>query len=189
MSTAEKLFSVKGRLRRRDWWLWSIVLFALYSVLAFVGMKLLGSSSLPFSMGAHDDTFDQDRWDSQMFAVDAVVSLLLFWPVLAVWIKRRHDRGRSARLVVAFWLLFWAERGLAQAGRMASDGASGLLRLAAWLLLIAAFFIGVWLLISLGFLEGTPGPNRYGPSPKGLGGESLGDEAPEPALPSEALAD
>ena len=28
---------------------------------------------------------------------------------------------------------------------------------------------GIWLLIDLGFLDGTPGPNKYGPSPKGLG--------------------
>jgi uncharacterized membrane protein YhaH (DUF805 family) len=29
--------------------------------------------------------------------------------------------------------------------------------------------VSFWLLIELGFLDGTPGPNRYGPSPKGLG--------------------
>jgi uncharacterized membrane protein YhaH (DUF805 family) len=28
----------------------------------------------------------------------------------------------------------------------------------------------LWALIDLGFIDGTPGPNRYGPSPKGLGG-------------------
>jgi uncharacterized membrane protein YhaH (DUF805 family) len=27
----------------------------------------------------------------------------------------------------------------------------------------------LWLLIDLGFIDGTPGPNKYGPSPKGLG--------------------
>jgi uncharacterized membrane protein YhaH (DUF805 family) len=41
-----------------------------------------------------------------------------------------------------------------------------------WFLLIGLIpLIGqVWLLIDLGFLDGTPGPNRFGPSPKGLGG-------------------
>jgi uncharacterized membrane protein YhaH (DUF805 family) len=28
-------------------------------------------------------------------------------------------------------------------------------------------------LINLGILDGTPGPNRYGPSPKGLGEAAL----------------
>lgn len=31
---------------------------------------------------------------------------------------------------------------------------------------IIGFF---WTLIECGFMDGTPGPNRYGPSPKGLG--------------------
>lgn len=41
-----------------------------------------------------------------------------------------------------------------------------------WFALVALIPIidGLWLLIELGFLDGTPGPNRYGPSPKGLGG-------------------
>ena len=41
-----------------------------------------------------------------------------------------------------------------------------------WFLLIGFIPIigGVWLLVELGFLDGTQGPNRFGPSPKGLGG-------------------
>jgi uncharacterized membrane protein YhaH (DUF805 family) len=39
-----------------------------------------------------------------------------------------------------------------------------------WLLLICIPVLGwLWLLVDLGFLDGTPGPNRYGPSPKGIG--------------------
>jgi uncharacterized membrane protein YhaH (DUF805 family) len=42
---------------------------------------------------------------------------------------------------------------------------------AGWMVLInliplVGFF---WTLIECGFLDGTPGPNRFGPSPKGLG--------------------
>ena len=42
-----------------------------------------------------------------------------------------------------------------------------------WRTLVGIVYIigGIWLLIDLGFLDGTPGPNRFGPSPKGLGGE------------------
>lgn len=41
-----------------------------------------------------------------------------------------------------------------------------------WMVLINLIpFIGwLWTLIECGFLDGTPGPNKYGPSPKGLGG-------------------
>jgi len=39
-----------------------------------------------------------------------------------------------------------------------------------WFLLVGLIPIigGLWLLIDLGFLDGTPGPNRFGASPKGL---------------------
>lgn len=44
-----------------------------------------------------------------------------------------------------------------------------------WMVLIAFIpLIGaLWVLIECGFLDGTPGPNKYGPSPKGLGGAAL----------------
>jgi uncharacterized membrane protein YhaH (DUF805 family) len=41
-----------------------------------------------------------------------------------------------------------------------------------WFVLIVLIpLIGaIWLFVELGFLDGTPGPNRFGPSPKGIGG-------------------
>ena len=41
----------------------------------------------------------------------------------------------------------------------------------AWFLAIGLIpLIGaIWLLVELGFLDGTQGPNRFGPSPKGIG--------------------
>lgn len=42
---------------------------------------------------------------------------------------------------------------------------------AIWLLInLLPIIGGLWALIECGFLDGTPGPNRFGPSPKGLGG-------------------
>jgi uncharacterized membrane protein YhaH (DUF805 family) len=42
-----------------------------------------------------------------------------------------------------------------------------------WLLIGLIPILGwIWLLIDIGLLDGTPGPNKYGPSPKGLGGEA-----------------
>jgi uncharacterized membrane protein YhaH (DUF805 family) len=45
----------------------------------------------------------------------------------------------------------------------------------AWFILIAFIPLigGIWLLIELGFLDGGQGPNQYGPSPKGIGGNSV----------------
>ncbi len=40
-----------------------------------------------------------------------------------------------------------------------------------WFVLIGLIpIIGwIWLLVELGFMDGTQGPNRFGPSPKGIG--------------------
>jgi len=40
---------------------------------------------------------------------------------------------------------------------------------------IVGFF---WVLIECGFLDGTQGPNKYGPSPKGIGGDPAPAAAP-----------
>ncbi|HEX7761347.1 MAG TPA: DUF805 domain-containing protein [Caulobacteraceae bacterium] len=37
------------------------------------------------------------------------------------------------------------------------------------LIIFIPFIGGIWTLVECGFLDGTPGPNQYGASPKGLG--------------------
>ena len=71
--------------------------------------------------------------------VGCIVSLILFWPALANSVKRCHDRNKSGWWVVLMWL--------------------------ASLTIVGA----LWPLIELGFLDGTQGPNKFGPSPKGIG--------------------
>ena len=36
---------------------------------------------------------------------------------------------------------------------------------------------GLWTLVECGFLDGTPGPNRFGPSPKGITGPAAAPAA------------
>ena len=44
----------------------------------------------------------------------------------------------------------------------------------AWFFLICLIpLVGLWYLIEVGFLDGTQGPNRFGPSPKGIGGNEV----------------
>jgi len=42
-----------------------------------------------------------------------------------------------------------------------------------WVLITLIPLGGIWAFIELGFLDGTQGPNRFGPSPKGIGGTDL----------------
>ncbi len=74
--------------------------------------------------------------------------------------------GPMMRVYGIIWILFiWP--GLAIAVKRCHDrDKSG------WWLLIGLIPLigGIWLLIDIGFLDGTPGANKFGPSPKGIGG-------------------
>jgi uncharacterized membrane protein YhaH (DUF805 family) len=61
------------------------------------------------------------------------------WVALAVGVKRCHDRDKSG-----WWLLLFGVVSLTGIGLL-------------------------WPFIELGCLDGTQGPNRFGPSPKGIG--------------------
>lgn len=87
------LLSVRGRISRRRFWLWGIgamlgLGYVLRGLLAVAGVEPLRA--------------------------DAVVNLVLLWPVLAISIKRWHDRNQSgwwvlvALVPVVGWLwLLW----------------------------------------------------------------------------------
>lgn len=85
MTLQQWLFSIKGRIGRRDFWIW-------------MGLWLLAMLVL-FTAAARD-------WLTLQTAAFALVCLL--WPTAAVTVKRLHDRGRSglwALLLILAWML------------------------------------------------------------------------------------
>lgn len=94
MTLQQWLFSIKGRIGRRDFWAWMAV-------------WLLAMMTLFIAAGR--------AWLELQTAAFALVCLL--WPTAAVTIKRLHDRGRSglwALLLVLAWMLLagnWAQLG------------------------------------------------------------------------------
>jgi uncharacterized membrane protein YhaH (DUF805 family) len=67
----------------------------------------------------------------------------------------------SVYLVLAFWITL-----AVQIKRWHDRDKSGV-----WVLIAFIPFVGpIWSLIECGFLDGTEGPNRFGPSPKGVTG-------------------
>ena len=111
MSLAQLLFSFKGRISRQPYWLFTLAL----------AVVILGPAIFVFGFGT----------DAADTYVD-VSGFVLLWPVLAVQVKRWHDRDKSG-----WWVLVN-------------------------LIPIIGFF---WSLIENGFLEGTPGANRFGTNP------------------------
>ena len=137
----EGLFSFEGRMRRSEYWLVSIGLGVVKVPLTMLG-NLAGSESA--------------------LIVRVLLELMFLWPGLALMVKRGHDRNRPAifsiglqpvLFVVAFVFAAFPDGGVKYAA------------------LAVLAVLMVYTLVEFGCLDGTQGPNRYGRSPKGIGGD------------------
>ena len=91
MTLQQWLFSIKGRIGRRDFWIWiAIWLVTMSALFTPAGSNLLNLQTAAF------------------------IIVCLLWPTAAVVVKRLHDRGKSglwALLMVLAWMLLagnWA---------------------------------------------------------------------------------
>ena len=134
------LFGFRGRIGRATWWItgfiWGIILTAAEAYRPSIEPPELG------------------KW---LFVAIAAVYVL---SVVALGIKRLHDRDRSGWRLLIFFLVPGLSYALADAFVGPADDA--MLAVALYAIGIVA---GVWALIELGLLSGTHGQNRYGPEP------------------------
>jgi uncharacterized membrane protein YhaH (DUF805 family) len=107
------LFSSRGRIRRRDYWVFGSMALTIFT-LSLIALLV----SLPL----------------QQALIGALPVVVVYGRVrTCLRIKRWHDRGKGAL----------------------------------WCLIVMLPMVGaLWAFVECGFLEGTPGPNRFGPSPK-----------------------
>lgn len=138
------LFSLKGRIGRSRFWIGTLVLAsvsfaATYLILAAVGIS--------------------DR----AVLLSMLVAFALAYPSYAVMAKRFQDRGKPGWTALVAIVPVYAIN-LLQTFRVIDPYAPTPLY---HVLNLAAIGIGVWILLELGFLKGTSGPNRYGADPLG----------------------
>jgi uncharacterized membrane protein YhaH (DUF805 family) len=126
-----------GRINRAKFWIAALIYAAVLVVVAAI--VFLGSVTTAS-------------------ALYSIVGLLLAISSIGVTIKRLHDRNKSGRYVLLFWL---APLALFFIGFQIST-MSDFVATALWLI---AIVIGVWSFIELGCLRGTIGSNQYGPDP------------------------
>lgn len=97
MTPLQILFGFRGRVPRRIWWLYGVLATSGVGVIATVLLRVVG-------FGAAQ--------------VEDAVNFLLLWPVVAVSVKRWHDRDRSGwwvlvcLLPVIGWLWALVDNGL-----------------------------------------------------------------------------
>lgn len=94
MTIQQWLFSFKGRIGRRDFWIWIGLWFAgMLALFSLAGKNLLDIQTAAFCL------------------------VCLLWPTAAVMVKRLHDRGTLRRVGVA------DDSGVDAAGRKLGDAA------------------------------------------------------------------
>jgi uncharacterized membrane protein YhaH (DUF805 family) len=155
------LFTADGRIRRRDWWLYSTLVVVLSGVLFFVlffVMAVLGRA----------------KPNDPMAPILGNLYFPLFcWMMVCLASKRWHDRNKSgwfAGIGVALNVFYWVWINLV--GQLLRTGAGRTITLfLSFIIAVATIVYGLWVFIECGVLDGTHGANRYGPSPKGLNHE------------------
>ena len=162
-----KLLSFDGRLRRQDWWLLGLLVAAVQLVFIGLAYGYLSGPGEPF-LGALSIT-ESGIAASRGWWVATGISVLGLWPQLALGVKRGHDIGwngiwTSSVYVVSFIV------GLAPVDFGTTLGAYADAGQAIFYFSLAAFaassLLNLILLVALGFIDGKPEANRYGPSPK-----------------------
>jgi uncharacterized membrane protein YhaH (DUF805 family) len=163
MSLTDLLFSFKGRINRKPWWLATVAVGLAASLLTAI-LEALARFSGETVVNPVTHEFER----TGIFGlVISIIALANMWIAFALSAKRLHDRGRTGWwliwqlliLILAVILVVVAIAVRQEQGALwyALAGAAGL----------AAFVISVWLFVQIGFLRGTQGPNRFGPDPLG----------------------
>jgi len=141
MSMKQLLFSFRGRLNRKRYWMTVIVTMAVIILLLLLALVMMREQRFEFA------------------ALTVVILLLLYipliWVGLAIGAKRLHDRDKSAWWLLVFYVLPGI---LSSLGNQMDD-------LGFLILHVVSFAITVWAFVELGCLRGTLGPNQYGPDP------------------------
>ncbi|HUE45986.1 MAG TPA: DUF805 domain-containing protein [Aestuariivirgaceae bacterium] len=145
--------SFEGRINRKPFWIASLIMMAAAIVLSLVIVTPITLMSPGLGV-----------------FVALLIWLALLYPVVALGVKRLHDRGKSGQLMA----VFLAPSIIVQLGEVlgitGSEQVIGgetiyLPNMLGWLLIAVSLGVAIWALVELGILKGTTGPNAYGPDP------------------------
>ena len=175
--------SLDGRIGRQSWWIGVVILIVINIIISFLILPLVGVSMMPnfAAMMADPNNVDPQAIADTVTAtmrtagwVSLVIFLIFLYPSAAISIKRRHDKDNSGLDV---WIYFGLTALLLLAQALGlfmtatpipgSEIVIPTPSLPMVILQIVVGIFGIYLLVVLGFLKGTTGPNQYGPDPLG----------------------
>lgn len=166
-----------GRINRQPFWIGALVLLGVNIVISLVILPMvgLGIPDIATLATAADSSAISATYQGALKAsawASLIVFAILAYPYYALSVKRRHDKD-NAGLDVLIYLVLTALLLLLQALGFAYDLTEvGGMLIPAPSMLFTIFgaivgIYGIYLLVVLGFLKGTTGPNQYGPDPLG----------------------
>ncbi len=176
------LFSFKGRINRAKMWLFILVTLAWEIVIGLVAVFGLSWTTYVQNFKAFTEA-DQPvslppmPWPDPIggtgrivVGVIALLFLLYFVALLAVYTKRLHDRNKNAWWLVPFVIIPWG-LGIFQwmpaLNIFALGPLMGPLGMGRGMAHLIGTILGLWAFVELFFFRGTAGENRYGPNPLG----------------------
>lgn len=151
-----------GRSRRMEFWMWQLFQIIIYFVVLVLAMVMGGGAMMsgdPTALAAAGGGM------VIIMALYGLWWLAVIVPSIAVAVRRLHDTNRTGWWVLAPLAPYLV---MILAGMMAvsSPDMAGVAGILALISMIAVFALAITLLVFY-VLEGTRGPNKYGPDPKG----------------------
>lgn len=151
-----------GRSRRMEYWMFQLFMFLVYIAMIVLMMVVGGGAMMT---GDPSAAAAAGGAALIIFGLYGLFALAMFIPSLAVSVRRLHDTNRSGWWILAplsGYVIMLIGTVMA-AGSPDNPGLGGILAMVG---LVAVIGLGITLLVFM-FLEGTRGPNQYGPDPKG----------------------
>ena len=157
--------SFNGRISRKGFWLGFLAMVAVAVVAGVVMLQISPVAAVGMNSAASDGIM------VMLVQLAVAAGITYFWS--AVLVKRLHDRGKSA---MPWAIVFIAPGVLMQAMSIFKIGYSAeelagtqimVPGIGATVVTMLTVAVGLWAIIELGFLKGTPGDNAYGPNPLG----------------------
>lgn len=154
-----------GRSRRTEYWMWVLFQFLIGAAVMVIMFAFVGSAILSGDVGS---AMAMGGIALIIYFLYALWSLVCLIPGLAVTVRRLHDTDRSGWwIMILFGPYLLMIVGTFMTASSVGSGGDGMM--GAMLSMIAGLCVLVGGLVLLVFmvLEGTKGPNRFGPDPKG----------------------
>jgi uncharacterized membrane protein YhaH (DUF805 family) len=183
-----KYADFNGRSRRSEFWLWVLFRIIVGMALGGVTMFMIGSS---IHLVENQPELFFQRYMTAMPIIQ-LVNLALLLPSLAVGVRRLHDINRSGWWIVMpvvvmiigfilFFIIFGASLfqmiGASNGGSDITEAQGMEIAMKLFgsmtLCILLPMLISQVVMLIFYVTDGTPGPNRFGPDPKGRGNTAV----------------